>query len=139
MVDRVDRADRDRSELARVARSGAHRGASEAGGSDPEGSEAPNSEIRNVEANGPLRSLHIATRLRGAEAERALVTVTSWTGQVLFEGALGADGTVKMALPAKQACTESNTVHVLLETSRWHRQADVVLVAGVAVTEHAFA
>jgi hypothetical protein len=93
----------------------------------------PSSEVRALE-NAGSRLLHVATRLRGAEAETSSLTVTDATGRVLYEGGLGSDGTVRLVLAN---LPERAVVRVLLETVRWHRQAEVVIVS--AVTEHAFA
>jgi hypothetical protein len=97
---------------------------------DAEG--GPSSEVRPVEAV-TTRSLYVATRLRGAEAQSAIVTVTDVSGRVLFEGGLGADGTVHIVL---DGLGERTVVRVLLETVRVHRQAEVVVAR--PVTEHAF-
>lgn len=92
----------------------------------------PSSEVRPVEAVG-ARSLYVATRLRGAEAQSAIVTVTDVSARVLFEGGLGADGTLHIVL---EGLSDGAVVRVLLETLRVHRQAEVVLAR--PVTEHAF-
>jgi hypothetical protein len=92
----------------------------------------PSSEVRPVEAVA-ARSLCVATRLRGAEAQSAVVTVTDASGRVLFEGGLGADGTAHIVL---EGIGERAVVRVLLETVRVHRQAEVVIAR--TVTEHAF-
>jgi len=94
--------------------------------------EGPSSEVRPVEAV-TARSLYVATRLRGAEAQSATVTVTDVSGRVLFEGGLGADGTVHIVL---DGLGERAVLRVLLETVRVHRQAEVVVAR--PVTEHAF-
>ena len=92
----------------------------------------PSSEVRPVES-AAARSLYVATRLRGAEAQSAIVTVTDASARVLFEGGLGADGTVHIVL---EGLGERAVVRVMLETLRVHRQAEVVLAR--PVTEHAF-
>ncbi len=99
---------------------------------EADGERGPTSEVRPVEAAG-ARSLYVATRLRGAEAQSAIVTVTDASARVLFEGGLGADGTVHIVL---EGLGEATVVRVLLETLRVHRQAEVVLAR--PVTEHAF-
>jgi hypothetical protein len=92
----------------------------------------PSSEVRPVEGV-TARSLYVATRLRGTEAQSAVVTVTDATGRVLFEGGLGGDGTVHIVL---DGLGDRAVVRVLLETLRVHRQAEVVIARDV--TEHAF-
>ncbi len=94
--------------------------------------QGPSSEVRPVEAV-IARSLYVATRLRGADAQGAIVTVTDVIGRVLFEGGLGTDGTVHIVL---DGLGERAVVRVLLETVRVHRQAEVVIAR--PVTEHAF-
>jgi hypothetical protein len=98
---------------------------------DAEG-DGPTSEVRPLDASGRQRKLCIATRLRGPDAESALVTVTDDTGTVRYEGALRSDGTVTIVLDGSLG-----RVRVLVETARWHRQADVIVDA--ETTEHAFA
>jgi hypothetical protein len=101
--------------------------------SRPASDKAPDSHVRALAERGSLRALCVATRLRGAEAEASLVTVTDETGAIHFEGPLAADGSVTVSLPPTAAIQR---VSVRLETARWHRQADVTLGSGL--TEHPF-
>lgn len=93
----------------------------------------PSSNVRPLESSGPRCILSIATRLRGSDAEAAQITVTDETGAVRYEGPLGNDGALAIVLDGVRG-----PVRVLLETARWHRQADVLVDAG-RTTEHAFA
>jgi len=83
---------------------------------------------------GRVRRLVVDTRLRGADAEAAWVTVTVADGVIHFEGAPGSDGCVEVSFPAAPAV---ESAHVQLETTTLHRQAEVKL--GEGATSYAFA
>lgn len=101
-------------------------GAGESEGEEPV--DGPASEVRARAA----RTLRIVTRLRGEAAASAVVTVTDAVGRVHYEGPLAEDGTVSVALAGSRA----EIFRILLETARWHRQADVAVGADCA--EHSF-
>jgi hypothetical protein len=88
---------------------------------------APSSEVRPIEGAGVTATLLVCTALAGAEAESAWLTITRAGGVVCFEGPLSADGnvevTLEVALGAARVC-------IRLETSRWHRQAEIVVERG---------
>jgi hypothetical protein len=92
----------------------------------------PTSEVRSVQATH--RRLVIDTRLRGADAEAAWVTVTDERGAVYFEGPPSADGCVDVSF---ESAPSVRVARILLETPRLHRTAEVEL-KGVW-TSHAFA
>jgi hypothetical protein len=93
----------------------------------------PSSEVRRVETIDPLRILRIFTWLRGPNTEGAWLTVTDDHGAVQFEGPLSVEGDVE--IPLRHA-GHVERVRVLLETVRWHRQADVCLSENL--TEYVF-
>ena len=98
-----------------------------------EGDAEPSSEVRRVETIDRPRILRIFTWLRGPNTEGAWLTVTDDRGTVQFEGPLSVEGDVEIPL-----CHAHHVerVRVLLETVRWHRQADVCLSEGL--TEYVF-
>jgi len=93
----------------------------------------PSSEVRRVETIDRPRTLRIFTWLRGPNTEGAWLTVTDDHGGVQFEGPLSEEGDVE--IPLRHA-GQVERVRVLLETVRWHRQADVCL--GEDLTEYVF-
>ncbi len=94
---------------------------------DCEGGDAPPpSQVRELGAP-QTTELVIQTRLTGAEAENAWVTVTRSGGLVDFEGPLCADGRATVTLSVAPGAAR---VSVRLETLRWHRQAEVDLQPG---------
>jgi hypothetical protein len=92
----------------------------------------PTSEVRPVQAT--CRRLVVDTRLRGADAEAAWVTITDEHGAVFFEGPPSADGCVDVSF---EGAPSVRTACVRLETPRLHRTAEVTL--GEGWTAHAFA
>jgi hypothetical protein len=102
--------------------------ASGAGGAADGPDEAgPPSEIRPIEGAGRTATLLVTTALAGVEAESAWVTITRAGGIVCFEGPLLDDGTVQMVL---EVALGAARVCVRLETSRWHRQAEILVERG---------
>jgi hypothetical protein len=93
--------------------------------------DVPSSEVRPVAIGD--RSLVVSTGQSGAAAQEAWVTVADASGVVYFEGHPDADGSVAVSL---EGAPHAETVLVLLETARTHRQAEVVL--GKGRTAHTF-
>jgi hypothetical protein len=101
----------------------------EGGGDD----EAPSSETRPLDVLR-ARTLRVFMCLRGSDApQRAWLTVTDHTETTLFEGWLSVEDGVEIALTT--ALTGA-PVRLLLETERWHRQAQLTLSEDL--TEHVF-
>lgn len=71
--------------------------------------------------------------LRGLECRQAWLTVSDDGGTTFFEGWLSADDGVEVVVTTGRPDTR---VRLLLESDRWHRQADVSLDDGL--TEHVF-
>jgi len=72
--------------------------------------------------------------LRGSDAhQRAWLTITDDTETTLFEGWLSVEDGVEIELTTALA---GAPVRLLLETERWHRQAQLTLSQGL--TEHVF-
>ena len=93
----------------------------------------PPSQVRSVEANEHVRSLVVFTGLSGQDAQAAWVTVSDACGVVYFEGSPAADGTVAVYFDDSRRI---DSLRILLETARMHRQAEVAL--SDRVTEYAF-
>jgi hypothetical protein len=87
----------------------------------------PPSEVRPVEGGGGSAMLLVTTALAGVEAESAWVTITRAGGIVCFEGPLLDDGTVQVALDVALGAAR---ICVRLETSRSHRQAEILVERG---------
>jgi hypothetical protein len=81
-----------------------------------------------------VQRLIVDTGLRGGEAATAWVTVSDEAGAVLFEGVPDAEGHVHVTFVGLPAVER---VHILLETARLHRQAEVPLREGT--NSHTFA
>ena len=92
----------------------------------------PTSEVRTLDVS--TRRLVVETGLQGDAAEAAWLTVTDEAGAIFFEGNPGPDGSAKVSFIG---APHVRTARVILETSRGHRQAVVVLQDGW--TTHVFA
>jgi hypothetical protein len=93
----------------------------------------PPSGVQPVDAGERVRALLVFTGLFGADAAAAWVTVSDCHGVVYFEGSPAADGSVAVYVNDSRRV---DSLRILLETTRLHRQAEVTL--SEAVTEYAF-
>lgn len=93
----------------------------------------PSSGVQSVDAGERVRALLVFTGLFGADAAAAWVTVSDPHDVVYFEGPPAADGSVAVYVNDSRRV---DSLRILLETTRLHRQAEVTL--SEAVTEYAF-
>jgi hypothetical protein len=84
----------------------------------------PESEVRPVLGGGWACAIEVATGLSPDAAAGANVTIADMAGVVLFEGAPGEDGVLRVAFSGPIATAR---VLITLETARSHRQAEVTL------------
>jgi hypothetical protein len=92
----------------------------------------PASDVHPIDPT--KRRLFVDTGLRGELAKAAWLTVSGIDGFLFFEGPVGDNGCVEVSF---EGAPHVERVHVLLETPRRHRLAEVTLNEGW--TEHAFA
>jgi hypothetical protein len=93
----------------------------------------PSSGVQPVDGGERVRALLVFTGLSGADAAAAWVTVSDPHEVVYFEGPPAADGSVAVYVNDSRRV---DSLRILLETTRLHRQAEVTL--SEAVTEYAF-